>query len=124
MENLKQVRAQLKLWGRYWASKEALQGYAQKSSTHKIYENHVLGGSFSSDAHLYSHGSNGINPPEHIALLSDKIETLRAECKKVLIAKYVKKMDLKEACAWGGFDSATSVDFWLLRAETGLLSRQ
>ncbi|MDK1289798.1 hypothetical protein [Pseudoalteromonas umbrosa] len=123
MKTIKEVRKALKQWGRYWASKEQLQGYSSKSNAEKIRENHLLGGLFKSDGHLYSHGSSNINPPEHIKELSAQIDKLRTEHKQVLVGKYVKGMGNTEISNWATtLGDGYSVDFWLLRAEKSLMS--
>ncbi|WP_125782872.1 sigma-70 family RNA polymerase sigma factor [Pseudoalteromonas rubra] len=122
MNSIKEVRKALRTWGRYWASKECTDGYARKSNTERIRENHMLGGLFSSDAHLFSHGSNGINPPDHIKNITDRIDRLSKECKQVLIATYIKQLDKKAAANWVGMPEVKSVEFWLLRAEKELLT--
>lgn len=122
MNSIKKVRKALKVWGRYWASKERLEGYARKSNVELVRENHLLGGLFSSDVYLFSHGSSGIVPPDHINNITDRIDRLSKECKQVLIATYIKQMSRKEAADWIGMAEAKSVEFWLLRAERELLT--
>ncbi|MBQ4836056.1 sigma-70 family RNA polymerase sigma factor [Pseudoalteromonas luteoviolacea] len=121
-QNIKQVRGELKVWGRYWALKEETQGYAKKSNVERIKECCLLGGIFSSDAHLYSHGADSISPPDHIAQITQDIEALSSSCRKALVGKYIKGMSPKEIAVWADeFSNKHSVEFWLARAERGLL---
>ncbi|QPB82809.1 hypothetical protein CWC22_007280 [Pseudoalteromonas rubra] len=90
MDNLKNLRKELRAWGRYWASKETVGGYASKSNVERLRECCELGGVFSSDAHLFSHGSQGIKVPEHIEDMTKKVNQLSDNYRKVITGRYVK----------------------------------
>ncbi|KJZ03274.1 hypothetical protein TW73_08985 [Pseudoalteromonas piscicida] len=121
MGDIKALRKELKQWGNYWASKETTQGYGSKSNVARVKECCELGGFFSSDTHLFSHGSNGIKEPEHIKQISCKVELLSKNCRLAIVGKYIKKLTNKELRVWAGFTEVRSVGFWLLRAENTLL---
>ncbi|TMN34123.1 hypothetical protein [Pseudoalteromonas sp. S2755] len=121
MNNLKSLRKELKQWGRYWAAKEATQGYGSKSNLERVKECCELGGYFSSDAHLFSHGSSGIDEPPHIKALTAKIEQLSENCRLAIVGRYLKQFKDPELKAWANFPEVRSVQFWLIRAENALL---
>ncbi|RRJ22571.1 hypothetical protein EIK76_00350 [Rheinheimera mesophila] len=88
--NIKQLRAELRAWGRYWASKEELQGYASTSVTERCCEVMRTGVWISSDKHLFSHQSDSILPPEWINSLSSKIDKLPPNYISVINSVYVR----------------------------------
>lgn len=100
MNNIKSVRRALKEWGRYWASKEELQGYSNKSNIMVIKECCELGGMFKSDAHLYSHGSSVIQVPAHIDALGARINTLSAHESLLWLGDILKALQ-KQTCGIG-----------------------
>ncbi|MCF6442040.1 hypothetical protein L1077_21655 [Pseudoalteromonas luteoviolacea] len=122
MSNIKQVRRDLRQWGNFWASKQEVQGYSNKSNVQKIKECCDLGGTnFSSDLHLHSHGSSGIYTPEHIESLTKRINQLNDYERLALIGKYIKKLHLINLVSWAGFPNKSSAELWLLKAEQALL---
>ena len=88
--NIKQLRAELRAWGRYWASKEELQGYASTSVTERCCEVMRTGVWISSDKHLFSHQSDSILPPEWIVKLDTAMKSLSTEQKAVIHSVYIK----------------------------------
>lgn len=94
---LKEVRNALRHWGRFWAEKEMGLGYSSQSITATMMEVGLLGVSARSDKHLYSHGSEGIFVPQHIAFIDNAISIyLTAEEKKLVRAVYVQTRQLTE----------------------------
>lgn len=73
---IKQLRAELNAWGRYWAAKEALQGYASVSVTERCCEVMRTGICISSDKHLFSHHADSILPPEWVEILDNYVQRL------------------------------------------------
>lgn len=92
--NIKQLRAELRAWGRYWASKEELQGYASTSVTERCCEVMRTGVWISSDKHLFSHQSDSILPPEWVLVIDKAVSSLTPVQKAVINACYVKRKKL------------------------------
>lgn len=109
--NIKQLRAELRAWGRYWASKEELQGYASTSVTERCCEVMRTGVWISSDKHLFSHQSDSILPPEWVLVIDNAVSSLSPAQKAVINAVFIKK--LKPS----GFRKVS-----LLKAEIALLT--
>lgn len=103
--NIKQLRAELRAWGRYWASKEELQGYASTSVTERCCEVMRTGVWISSDKHLFSHQSDSILPPQWVLVIDKAVSSLNPAQKAVINAFFIKskhigltsKMVLKKA---------------------------
>lgn len=74
--NINQLRAELRAWGRYWAAKESLQGYASVSVTERCCEVMRTGIWISSDKHLFSHHADSILPPEWVKVVDLHIHQL------------------------------------------------
>jgi hypothetical protein len=108
--NIKQLRAELRAWGRYWASKEELQGYASTSVTERCCEVMRTGVWISSDKHLFSHQSDSILPPEWVLVIDNAISNLSVYQKAVVAAVYIKRKKQNKIGL-----------YHLLRSETALL---
>lgn len=93
--NIKQLRSELRAWGRYWASKEELQGYASNSVTERCCEVMRTGVWISSDKHLFSHQSDSLLPPEWVTLLTSYIDRLSQEYKSVINSYYIRGCPIK-----------------------------
>jgi hypothetical protein len=93
--NIKQLRAELRVWGRYWASKEELQGYASTSVTERCCEVMRTGIWISSDKHLFSHKSDSILPPEWVNALGSEIDRLPLNYRSAINAFYVRGHQIK-----------------------------
>lgn len=88
--NIKQLRAELRAWGRYWASKEELQGYASTSVTERCCEVMRTGVWISSDKHLFSHQSDSILPPLWVLVIDKAVSNLSVCQKVVVTAVFIK----------------------------------
>lgn len=96
--NIKQLRAELRAWGRYWASKEELQGYASTSVTERCCEVMRTGVWISSDKHLFSHQSDSILPPEWVLVIDNAVSSLSPAQKAVINAAFIKRKQLGNIC--------------------------
>jgi len=96
--NIKQLRAELRAWGRYWASKEELQGYASTSVTERCCEVMRTGVWISSDKHLFSHQSDSILPPEWVLGIDKAVSSLSPAHRSVINAAFIKKNFLDHSC--------------------------
>lgn len=92
--NIKQLRAELRAWGRYWASKEELQGYASTSVTERCCEVMRTGVWISSDKHLFSHQSDSILPPQWVLVIDKAVSSLSPAQKAVINAVFIKNKKL------------------------------
>jgi hypothetical protein len=92
--NIKQLRAELRAWGRYWASKEELQGYASTSVTERCCEVMRTGVWISSDKHLFSHQSDSILPPDWVLVIDKAVSSLSPLHRSVINAAFIKKKTL------------------------------
>lgn len=92
--NIKQLRAELRAWGRYWASKEELQGYASTSVTERCCEVMRTGVWISSDKHLFSHQSDSILPPEWVLVIDNAVSSLSPNQKAVINNVFIKNKKL------------------------------
>lgn len=123
---IREVRAELKIWGNYWYGKEQLSGYASRSACDKLGE--VM---TNSDAHLYE---QELTPPPFVQAYDRLITGLVPECRRALRAYYVcgrsgtsktakDKSGAIDRQNWVlmGFDSKKSYMFWLRRAEMELV---
>ncbi|CAM3899256.1 hypothetical protein [Rheinheimera salexigens] len=99
--NIRELRAELKQWGRFWANKELLQGYASTSVTARCCEMLQTGIWISSDKHLFSHQADEIFVPHYIEQLDKKMHTLPLQQKAVITKRYIKqkKLSLTERLA-------------------------
>ena len=66
--------------------------------------------------------SENIYVPEQIETLTQSISRLRPECIRALRARYVVDKPINNAAILMGFDSKRSLQFWLSKAERGLIS--
>lgn len=123
---IREIRAELKIWGNYWYGKEQLSGYASRSACDKLGE--VM---TNSDAHLYG---QDITPPPIVQAYDRLINDMVPECRRALRAYYVcgrggvsvtakDKLTAVNRQNWAlmGFDSKKSFLFWLRRAEMELI---
>ena len=108
-KTVKQVRKELRAWGNYWRWQEMGQGYAKRSACDKLGE--VL---TNSDAHLYG---NEFDAPEHVLMVNAQVQRLSHDCRRALRAKYVC-FGMWALC---GFKAKTTFDYWLKKAEIGLI---
>jgi hypothetical protein len=92
--NIKQLRAELRAWGRYWATKEELQGYASTSVTERCCEVMRTGVWISSDKHLFSHQSDSILPPEWVLVIDNAVSSLSPTQRSVITAKFIKNKQI------------------------------
>lgn len=109
--NIRELRAELKRWGMFWASKESLQAYASTSVTERCCEVMRTGVWISSEKHLFSHHSESIYVPEHISAIDKIIRPLPVPQKAAINRRYIKNANLEP-----------TQKLALLHAETYLLS--
>ncbi len=107
-QTIKELRKNLNTWGKFWRTKESIQGYATRS----IYERTRGGGRSSSES---------IVVPSHIELLTTFIDKLQPKCIRAIRARYIHESPLGESALLMGFDSKRSAEFWLVKAEKELL---
>lgn len=88
--NIKQLRAELRAWGRYWASKEELQGYASTSVTERCCAVMRTGVWISSDKHLFSHQSDSILPPQWVLVIDKAVSSLSPTQKAVINTVFIR----------------------------------
>ena len=106
--NMKKLRKELKVWGRYWAQQEQGQGYASRSACDRLKEPFTPSSNGGSRDHM---------PPEHINFYDVKVYKLTPDCRRALRAQYICNKQWQVL----GFDSKKTFLFWLLRAERALL---
>lgn len=92
--NIKDLRQDLKQWGRFWSDKESLQGYASKSSIHRCGEVLRTGLWISSDKHLFSHQADSIYVPFYIKAIDSAVITLPEVQRAVVTRRYIKEVFL------------------------------
>tara|TARA_Y100000034_G_scaffold135493_1_gene207624 strand:+ start:3477 stop:3848 length:372 start_codon:yes stop_codon:yes gene_type:complete len=63
-------------WGRFWAEREALQGYASTSVTERCCQVMRTGIWASSDKHLFSHQADQLYVPDWVAAIDSSISQL------------------------------------------------
>lgn len=90
--NIKELDKLLQSWGRFWASKEALQGYANTSVTERCCEVMRIGIWISSDKHLFSHHADNIFVPEWVCSLDNIAEQLTVPERQILTKHYIKNL--------------------------------
>lgn len=88
--NIKQVRKELIYWGRFWASRESLQGYASTSVTERCCEVLKTGIWASSDKHLFNHQSDNIFVPQCFKALDSIVFTLPVPQRAAINRRYIK----------------------------------
>ncbi|WDD98393.1 hypothetical protein [Thalassomonas actiniarum] len=109
--NIKALRSELKAWGKFWRKKESVNGFASSS----IRERYDSGTGDKNRA-------ENIYVPGQVEELTHFISRLRPECIRALRARYVVDKPLDSAATLMGFDSKRSLQFWLAKAERGLIS--
>lgn len=108
--NIKALRSELKYWGKFWRNKESIKGYASSSLNEHF-----------SDGGVDKNHSDNIYVPEQVEALTEFISQLRPECIRALRARYIVDKPLDSAATLMGFDSKRSLQFWLAKAERGLI---
>ncbi len=109
--NIKDLRQDLKQWGRFWSEKEALQGYASTSATARCCQVLQTGIWASSDKHLFSHQADSIYVPFYIKAIDSAVVTLPDVQRAVVTRRYIKVVML-----------SSTEKLALLNAETALLA--
>lgn len=92
--NIVEMRKELRSWGKFWRDKEQLQGYASKSTTARLMEIGRTGIWASSDKHLHSHGSDGINVPDWVARIDKAVNQLPVQERVTIMYHYIKQLQL------------------------------
>lgn len=116
MANIKNLRNELKAWGRFWSSNEYGSGFSNKSNVLKVADACKLGGMQFSQG-----GVSEIHVPYNIEVLTRSIDSLSVHERLVLVGKYIKRKKGVELASWAQLPTAKSAEFWLLRAEKALL---
>lgn len=75
--NVKELDKLLKNWGAFWASREALQGYASTSVTERCCQVLRTGIWASSDKHLFSHQADQVFVPDWVRHIDTQISDLQ-----------------------------------------------
>lgn len=75
--NVKELDKLLKNWGAFWASREALQGYASTSVTERCCQVLRTGIWASSDKHLFSHQADQVFVPDWVKHIDTQISELQ-----------------------------------------------
>lgn len=104
--NIKTLRHDLSIWGRYWKGQEYGRGFSARSACDRLGETHTNGNN------IYEMAT-----PKHVLVYDILIEPLSTECRRALRAQYICQQD------WAllGFNSKKSYIYWLRRAEGALL---
>ena len=106
--NIKTLRKELKVWGRYWSRQELGQGYASRSACDRLKEPFAPSSQGGSRDHI---------SPEHINRYDIKVCCLAHDCRRALRAQYICHGQWQLL----GFDSNKTFLFWLTRAEIALI---
>ncbi|AQS40209.1 hypothetical protein FM037_16550 [Shewanella psychropiezotolerans] len=106
--NIKTLRKELKVWGRYWAQQEQGQGYSSRSACDRLKEPFTPSSCGGSREHI---------PPDHINLYDMKVYTLAIDCRRALRGQYICNGQWQLL----GFDNNKTFLFWLRRAEIALI---
>jgi hypothetical protein len=88
IENIKDVRLQLKTWGKFWSRQCEGQGFSSKSNVQSVKESCDVGCASTSTLHLFSGLSDNIMVPGDIKLIDDMISKLPAELIAVIALRY------------------------------------
>lgn len=112
MQNIKQLKAELKRWGRYQSQQEFGRGYSSKSNVEQMRLCLLAGGAF---------GGVVVESeiPQHLSWIDNRINQLSKDCIKAIRFKYVLKLSKSVARSYG-FETVRSYEFWLLKAENAL----
>ena len=114
LTNIKEVRRELKRWGRFWASKEFSRGYASRSSAASVIEACKVG--------LVSRATvpSDIKVPKDIQAIDNKLNALTDAQRTAIVGRYIKGFNNKELANWAGFDNAAQAKWLVFAAERGL----
>lgn len=88
IDNIRDVRLQLKEWGKFWSRKCLGQSYSSKSNVQSVRESCEVGCASTSTLHLFTSLSNNIIVPDYIELIDDKISKLPPELISVVALRY------------------------------------
>ena len=91
---IKELRAQLRAWGKFWRAREEGTGYASVSITYQMMQTGLLGIASSSTKHLFSHQSDQLNVPDWVQEIDRAVSDLTPPQKGVINALFVKNMQL------------------------------
>ncbi|MCB5226216.1 hypothetical protein JAO78_005240 [Alishewanella sp. 16-MA] len=96
--NAKELDRLLQDWGKFWASREALQGYASTSVTERCCEVMRTGIWASSDKHLFSHQADQVFVPSWVRDIDKCVQQLTEQDHRMIInRRYVKMVKLKRS---------------------------
>jgi len=87
---IKELRTQLRAWGRFWGSKEYGVGYSSSSSTERCCEVLKTGIWASSTKHLFAHYSDSCHTPAWVDEIDAAISKL-PEAHRIAITRAYKK---------------------------------
>ena len=92
--NVKELDKTLQSWGKFWASRESLQGYASTSVTERCCQVMRTGIWASSDKHLFNHQADQVFVPEWVKGLDRCVEQLPVPQRRVISRRYIKQVRL------------------------------
>lgn len=93
--NIEQMKDQLSCWGKFWAEKESLQGFASKSQVQRCTEVLRTGIWASSDKFLFNHRADSIYVPDWVAKIDKAVEQLKPDQKAIINKRYIKNIKLR-----------------------------
>ncbi|MAD75144.1 MAG: hypothetical protein CML20_10200 [Rheinheimera sp.] len=109
--NIKELHKQLISWGKFWAAKESLQGYASTSVTERCCQVLRTGIWASSDKHLFNHQADNLYVPDWIACIDHCLNELPPSHRRVINRRYIKQVKL---------NSTERIALW--HAQAGILA--
>ena len=116
LTNIKEVRWELKRWGRFWASKEFSRGYASRSSAASVIEACKVG--LASRATVPS----DIKIPRDIQTIDNKLNALTdAQRTAIVLGDISKVLTIKNSRTGQGFTMPHKRSGWYLRVRGGLV---
>lgn len=92
--NIKELDKLLRDWGRFWAQKESLQGYAATSVTERCCQVLKTGIWASSDKHLFNHQADNMYVPDWIAAIDRCLPDLPPAQRRAINRRYIKMVRL------------------------------
>lgn len=94
--NIKELNSIMVGWGKFWAARESLQGYASASSIERCRQVLQTGIWASSDKHLFSHQSDNIKVPDWVDHIDQLMLELQPACRRVINLRYIKNARLNK----------------------------
>lgn len=85
------VQRRLTVWGKFWAERESGTGFASVSTTGRGCEILKTGVYSSGTSHLFSHMSDSIFVPDHIAEIDGHMAGFSQKVQEWMVRKYIKQ---------------------------------